>query len=210
MHADGKAKYKQCYLEKSICERHVFILLSCMGRYLGQEAFREKWPILKLLGYTADDLVKVRPGSPEPSGTHSCIVSQRCQAELDRLAQQAIKATVFYMHICSRALASSILKSDSQRQTASRVGVIAVTVMSAKCAHSLVHNLSGAFMTRDKFDGITSQCRQPEPLACYERQNSQAQSEDDACLCCPVASWIAAMVLSDNESVACWGTAHFH
>ena len=60
------------------------------------------------------------------------------------------------------------------------------------------------FMTRDKFDalGITSHCREPEPLACYERQNSHEQAEDDACLCCPVASWITAMVLSDNEGLA--------
>lgn len=55
-------------------------------------------------------------------------------------------------------------------------------------------------MTRDKFDalGVTSQCREPEPLACYERQHSYEQSGDDACRCCPVASWIAAMVLSDS------------
>jgi len=59
-------------------------------------------------------------------------------------------------------------------------------------------------MTRDKFDalGITAQCRELEPLACYERQNSHEQSEDDGCLCCPVASWITAMVLSDSESLA--------
>jgi hypothetical protein len=59
-------------------------------------------------------------------------------------------------------------------------------------------------MTRDKSDalGITAQCREPEPLACYERQHSYEQSGDGACLCCPVASWIAAMVLSDNESLA--------
>ena len=55
-------------------------------------------------------------------------------------------------------------------------------------------------MTRDKFDGITSQCLEPEPLACYERQNSHEQSESDACLCCPVSSWVSAMVSSDSAS----------
>jgi hypothetical protein len=55
-------------------------------------------------------------------------------------------------------------------------------------------------MTREKFEalGITAQCRKPEPVACYERQNSHEQSHDDACPCCPVASWITAMVLSDS------------
>ena len=53
-------------------------------------------------------------------------------------------------------------------------------------------------MARDEFDalGIPSQCRQPDPLACYERQSSHEQSDAEPCLCCPVASWINVMVLS--------------
>lgn len=95
---------------------------------------------------------------------------------------------------------------DAKReQTASRVGVIAVTVMSANCADPFTSEVIGAVsMTKDRFDalGIASQCREPEPLACYERQNLREQSEGDGCLCCPVASWITAMVLSDKESLA--------
>ena len=53
-------------------------------------------------------------------------------------------------------------------------------------------------MTRDEFDvlGIPSQCRQPDPLACYERQTLPEQSDAGPCLFCPVASWIEVMVLS--------------
>jgi len=53
-------------------------------------------------------------------------------------------------------------------------------------------------MTIDKFDtlGITSHCRQPDPVECSERQTSYAQSGDEICLRCPVASWVTAMVAS--------------
>lgn len=61
-------------------------------------------------------------------------------------------------------------------------------------------------MTRDEFDtlGIVPHCRQPEPLACYERLTSYEQSDIELCLRCPVAFWVTAMVFSGrwtNESV---------
>jgi hypothetical protein len=53
-------------------------------------------------------------------------------------------------------------------------------------------------MMRDEFDtlGIPSQCRRPEPSACYERLTSYEQSEAEPCLRCPVASWVTAIVFS--------------
>ena len=53
-------------------------------------------------------------------------------------------------------------------------------------------------MTKDGFDtlGIKSDCRQPDPLECSERQTLYAQSGDEICLRCPVASWVRAMVAS--------------
>ena len=55
-------------------------------------------------------------------------------------------------------------------------------------------------MMRDEFYalGIPAQCRQPDPLACYERQASCEPSDAQPCLYCPVASWITAMVVSDS------------
>jgi len=58
-------------------------------------------------------------------------------------------------------------------------------------------------MTRDEFTtlGSASQCRQPDPLECYERQASY-ESEAESCLRCPIASWMTAMVFKwTNEGV---------
>jgi len=53
-------------------------------------------------------------------------------------------------------------------------------------------------MTKDGFDtpGIKSDCQQPDPVECFERQTQYAQSGDEICQCCPVASWVRAMVVS--------------
>jgi hypothetical protein len=59
-------------------------------------------------------------------------------------------------------------------------------------------------MTRDEFNtlGIASQCRLPDPLACYERQASYEQSGAESCLHCPVASWMTALAFKwTNEGV---------
>jgi hypothetical protein len=59
-------------------------------------------------------------------------------------------------------------------------------------------------MTRDEFNtlGIASQCRQPDPLECYERQASYEQAEVESCLRCPVASWMTAVVFKwTNEGI---------
>jgi hypothetical protein len=57
-------------------------------------------------------------------------------------------------------------------------------------------HLLAVSMTRDEFNtlGIASQCRQPDPLECYERQASYEQSEAESCLRCPVASWVTTML----------------
>jgi len=65
-------------------------------------------------------------------------------------------------------------------------------------------HLLAVSMTRDEFTtlGIASQCRQPDPLQCYERQASYEQSEAESCLRCPVASWMTAVVFKwTNEGV---------
>ena len=53
-------------------------------------------------------------------------------------------------------------------------------------------------MMRDEFDtpGIKSDCQQPEPVECSGRQIQYAQSGDEICERCPVASLITAMVVS--------------
>jgi hypothetical protein len=53
-------------------------------------------------------------------------------------------------------------------------------------------------MTREEFNtlGIPSQCRQPDPLECYERQASYEQSETGLCRRCPIASWVTTMMIS--------------
>jgi hypothetical protein len=59
-------------------------------------------------------------------------------------------------------------------------------------------------MTRDQSNtlGIASQCRQPDPLECHERQASCEQSEAESCLRCPVASWMTAIVFKwTNEGI---------
>jgi len=43
---------------------------------------------------------------------------------------------------------------------------------------------------------IKSDCQQPEPPECSERQTVYAQSGDEICQRCPVASWVTAMVAS--------------
>ena len=45
----------------------------------------------------------------------------------------------------------------------------------------------------------TDECRCPDPVGCCERQLSYEQSGDPACIYCPVASWITAMLLSDRS-----------
>ena len=49
---------------------------------------------------------------------------------------------------------------------------------------------------------IASDCQRPDPPECSERQNSYAQSGDEICLRCPVASWVTAMVVSGAETNA--------
>jgi len=67
-------------------------------------------------------------------------------------------------------------------------------------------------MRRDGFDtpGIKSDCRQPDPLECSERQTLYAQSGDEICLRCPVASWVRAMVASGagTDAAADWSEAN--
>ncbi len=65
-------------------------------------------------------------------------------------------------------------------------------------------------MTKEDFDmfGIAAQCRRPDPWICYERrvlrQAMGGSEEPEAELCpgCPVASWLAAMMLAEESAAS--------
>ena len=73
--------------------------------------------------------------------------------------------------------------------------------MPKKFPHALLRpsDLLGVFMARNEFNApvIAAQCQRPDPVACVERRSSSEQPEAEVCVYCPVASWLAAMVVSD-------------
>jgi hypothetical protein len=104
-------------------------------------------------------------------------------------------------------------KGTSRPENTSLPVVIRVTVIRTEFAHAFAQRsgIDEGSMTRDEFDtlGIASHCRRPDPVECSERQTSYAQSGDEICLRCPVASWVTAMVVSGagTNAEADWSDA---